>query len=127
MTAHAPTPTAGPLVLICGSRDWPDPAAIHRRVEDLPAGTVVLHGAAPGADTHAATAARTHGLTVRAFPADWRRHGRRAGLLRNLAMLDQHPDLVIAFWHNESRGTLHTIDTARQRGIPAELHLSASA
>lgn len=41
---------------------------------------------------------------------------------RNLAMLDEKPDLVIAFQINGSAGTQHTIDQARKRGIPVEVH-----
>jgi hypothetical protein len=60
-------------------------------------------------------------LEERAFPADWRGKGRRAGILRNLAMLDDEPDRVLAFQRNGSRGTQHTIDEARRRGIPVEV------
>jgi hypothetical protein len=58
---------------------------------------------------------------VRVFPADWERYKRRAGIIRNLEMLDQEPDLVIAFWDGKSRGTAHTIGEARRRGIPVEV------
>jgi hypothetical protein len=36
-------------------------------------------------------------------------------------MLNGSPDLVIAFWDGESRGTRHTIDEAKRRGIPVEI------
>jgi hypothetical protein len=36
-------------------------------------------------------------------------------------MLDTGPDLVLAFQRNGSRGTQHTIDEARARGIPVEV------
>lgn len=51
----------------------------------------------------------------------WESFGQRAGYLRNLAMLQLEPDLVIAFT-NGSPGTQHTIDEARRRGIPVEIH-----
>lgn len=109
-------------VLICGSRDWPRPADIGRRLARLPRGTEIIHGAARGADQTAAIYARSLGIPERAFPADWRGKGKRAGILRNLAMLDEEPDLVIAFQHNGSSGTQGTIDEARKRGITVELH-----
>lgn len=108
-------------VLVCGSRAWTDTAAIERRLALLPHSATVLHGAALGADTHADHAARRLGLSVRRFPADWSR-GRRAGPERNLRMLDHRPDLVIAFQRDGSRGTQHTIDEARRRGIPVEVY-----
>jgi hypothetical protein len=84
----------------------------------------VIHGGARGADAMAGMAAKWCRLPVEEYPADWRTHGRRAGFLRNLEMLDQRPDLVIAFQRNGSRGTQHTIDEARKRGIPVEVYTS---
>jgi hypothetical protein len=82
----------------------------------------VIHGDARGADRWAAEVARQLGCRVRAFPADWDRFGKRAGILRNLQMLDQEPVLVLAFQFNGSRGTQHTISEARRRGIPVEVY-----
>lgn len=113
------------MVLVCGSRDWPSITPIHDRLRDLIAEHgpfEVIHGGARGADSMAALAAKWYRLPCAAFPADWERHGRRAGYLRNLAMLDQSPDLVLAFQRNGSRGTQHTIDEARARGIPVEVY-----
>ena len=110
-------------VLVCGSRDWTDADVIANRLADLaPDYPVVLHGGARGADLLADGICSVFGYEVQAFPADWRKHGKRAGILRNLAMLDEQPDLVIAFQRNGSRGTQHTIDEARRRGIPVEVH-----
>lgn len=125
-------------VLVCGSRDWGDYEAIDRRLSGLPGEheeITVLHGAASrkvkgdagvpveqSADMLADRAARYWRFDVQTFPADWKKHGERAGLLRNLAMLDEKPDLVVAFQRNGSRGTQHTIDEARRRGIPVEVH-----
>jgi hypothetical protein len=112
------------IVLVCGSRDWVDWWAIAVRLAGLgePGDVVILHGDARGADRIARAAGLLYGFDVRAFPADWAGHGRRAGILRNLEMLDERPDLVIAFQTNNSRGTQHTINEARRRGIPVEVH-----
>lgn len=115
-------------VLVCGSRDWTDHEAIDRRLGGLPGeheDITIIHGAAPGADTMAAHAAYRRGFVPIAFPADWKTYGKRAGILRNLEMLDDGPDLVIAFQRGESRGTQHTIDAARRRRIPVEVHTEA--
>lgn len=120
------------LVLVCGSRTLADNpyyrATVARRIDTLPAGeylrpTIVMHGGAPGPDRWAAQAASRRNLLAREYLPDWERHGKKAGILRNLEMLDQGPDLVIAFWDGESRGTKHTIDGARRRGIPVEVIL----
>lgn len=118
-------------VLVCGSRDWGDFDTIFNALSCLPGeGTVrIIHGAASrvlkgheqSADMLANSAASQLGFHVQRFPADWSR-GRRAGPERNRRMLDQQPDLVLAFQRNGSRGTQDTIDEARRRGIPVEVH-----
>lgn len=108
-------------VLVCGSRTWMDYWTIFRRLGELPAEAKIIHGAAKGADSIAESVAQFYGLKVQAYPAAWKTHGKRAGVVRNLQMLDEQPDLVIAFWDGKSRGTQHTIDEARKRGIPVEV------
>lgn len=114
-------------VLVCGSRGWRAYLPIRDRLFELPPRCEVLHGAAEGADLIAASTAFMMGHDVRAFPAKWKKLGKRAGIIRNLEMLDQDPDLVLAFWDGKSRGTLHTITEARKRGIPVEVHGGAEA
>jgi hypothetical protein len=46
---------------------------------------------------------------VGAGGADWHRHGLRAGVPRNLTMLDLHPDQLLAFQIGWSPGTQHTV------------------
>lgn len=120
-------------VLVCGSRNWADVETIRRRLglipwvhPDVP---TIIHGAASrkvegverSADMLAERVARDLGMRVERHPADWQTHGTAAGPIRNLAMLDRAPDLVLAFQRNGSRGTQHTIDEARKRGIPVEI------
>jgi hypothetical protein len=114
-------------VLVCGSRDWADPMAVTERIVDLaeayPA-ALVIHGGCRGADMRVEGAAIVCNLRTKVFLADWRRFGRKAGPLRNRQMLDEEPDLVIAFQRDGSRGTQDTIDEARRRGIPVEVHIA---
>ena len=118
MNAHLTLIDERPLrILVCGGRDYTNDAHIYLVLEafaDAP--VTVVHGAARGADRLAGIAARSLGLTVEAHPADWDRHGRRAGFLRNIAMLDSGVDLVLAF--GGARGTDHTVREARKRGLP---------
>lgn len=104
-------------VLVCGSRDWPDYHTIRIQLERLPRGTTIIHGGARGADRMAGTAADALGFPVEVFEAEWDRYGRRAGIIRNREMLDQNPNLVLAFSLNYSAGTEHTIREAQDRGI----------
>lgn len=110
------------IVLVCGSRNWMDAGIVRDRLSELPREElVILHGSARGADNIAHWWAVDHRVQVRPFPAQWETHGKRAGFIRNIEMLDEDPDLVIAFWDGTSRGTLHTINSAQARGIPVEV------
>lgn len=108
-------------VVVCGSRDWSSDPIMRNRMAELPDGTEVIHGGARGADRMAAKYAYALGFKVRVFKADWDRFGKVAGFLRNQAMLDEKPDLVIAFWDGKSRGTQDTINRARSMGLPLEI------
>ena len=113
-------------VLFCGSRDWKDEKAIRKVIDRLPVDTVVIHGAAMGADSIAGQLAMKRGLTVEPYPADWERYKGGAGPLRNKRMLDEgEPTLVHAFVKDlaMSRGTANMVfQTLGRRGIPIILH-----
>lgn len=111
-------------VLICGSRTWNDGGPIQAIVRQYAAvgPAVIIHGAAPGADSQADLHARQAGLEAMPFPADWAQYGKRAGFLRNTQMLSEgKPDVVWAFVDKplaESRGTAMMVDIARKGGVP---------
>jgi len=113
-------------VIVCGSRRWNDRARIADRLFDLGMVTenlscMIVHGNAAGADRIAHQEAEKLGLLVEPHPADWERHGKRAGPLRNVEMAAAGADLCIAFWDGQSTGTQHMIEEARKRGIPVEV------
>lgn len=103
-------------VLVCGGRDYDDSANVWTCLESLPI-SEVCHGAAPGADRLADYWVSQHeGVKVYAYPADWTRHGKAAGPIRNQKMLDEFkPDMVIAF--PGGRGTAHMVTIARAAGV----------
>lgn len=111
-------------VVVAGSRDLTDDRLVEEAVR-LSGFTVttVISGAARGIDQMGERWAEGQGVPVERFPADWGRYGRSAGYVRNKAMVEaaaQAPEggAVIAVWNGISRGTKHTIDIARQRGVP---------
>lgn len=112
-------------IVVCGSRDFADPfrtsLAIEARIAQIPVDSLVIHGGARGADQIAAAAAGRRGAALLEFPAKWKNLGKQAGVIRNLEMLAQQPDLVIAFYNGESRGTAHMINEARRRGFETEV------
>lgn len=110
-------------VLCCGSRGWTNGERIGERIGELPDDAIVIHGGARGADMRSASFALGRGLftaRVDCFSAHWQRYGNRAGLLRNEAMLNLNPELVIAF-SLDTPGTQDTIERARYRDIPVEV------
>lgn len=108
-------------ILVCGSRHYNQATRVRRVLaEYMPDDPgvdepTVMHGDCQGADTLAAEAALDLGFWVEAHPADWDKHGKAAGPIRNRQMLDSHPDLVIAF--GDGVGTRHTVVEAVRRGI----------
>ena len=111
-------PEQQPRVLVCGSRSYPnldDVDTVMDRV--IPDGALVIAGGAHGVDTRAAVVAMRRNLETRVMPADWKTHGKRAGYLRNVAMLDERPNVVLAFPDGEAKGTNMTITEARKRSI----------
>ncbi|MBD3369050.1 DUF2493 domain-containing protein [Candidatus Fermentibacteria bacterium] len=82
----------------------------------------VVSGCARGADRLGEMYAGKNGLPVKRFPADWRRLGRMAGVVRNHAMA-RYADALIAVWDGRSRGTGHMITTARKRGLRVYIYL----
>lgn len=111
-------------VLVCGDRFWTNKAVIRERLFKLPRITTVITGGCYGADYIADQFARELDYTRIIMPADWKSHGKAAGPIRNRAMLDLLPDLVVAF-HNDlskSRGTVDTVNEAMRRKIKVEIY-----
>jgi hypothetical protein len=110
-------------VLVTGSRTWTDTDLIGSVLADIdhahPGRLTIIHGACPrGADTITDAWCRQRGVPVQAHPADWSRHGRRAGYVRNTAMVATAPDACVAFIADHSPGATHCADTAEAAGIP---------
>lgn len=107
-------------VAIVGSRDWPFADQIRNAVASLEPTDVLVSGAARGTDTIAENAALQRGLQTIIHPADWDTHGKSAGYIRNKYIV-RDADRVIAFQYKRSKGTQHTIDIAKKKGIPVKL------
>ena len=113
-------------IIICGDRNWRDYWAIYDVISRLDRSSVIIHGAAAGADTIAGIIGRKLGFEVVSVPAEWGKYGRAAGPIRNKIMLDMEPDLVIAF-HSDirnSKGTKNMLDIAAKKGVKTELYES---
>ena len=78
----------------------------------------VHHGGAGGADLMAGEACNRQGINTKVWPADWPKHGPRAGVIRNHQMLQFGPPFnsIVAFWDRYSKGTLHMIASSIDQG-----------
>lgn len=78
--------------------------------------TEVVSGTAAGVDSLGEAWAQINEGPVKQFPADWKRHGKGAGYIRNSIMAD-YADALIAIWDGTSKGTNHMIKTAINNGL----------
>lgn len=111
-------------MLVCGGRDFADLRLLHFQLDMIhyARGTkggdidVLIHGDAKGADRLARDWARSRGVPIAAFPADWKKYPKFAGPIRNRKMLVVgKPELVVAFVGG--RGTQDMVRQARRAGV----------
>lgn len=108
-------------VLVCGSRHFQDYERLKKKLDGYNIDAIV-HGEARGADTLAGRYGKERGIAVSSYPAEWDKHGKRAGTIRNTQMLRQEtPELVIAFMAKDSRGTRNMCDQSIKAGVPVEI------
>ena len=108
-------------VLVCGGRGFTDNAEVDRVLSAIEGATdVIISGMAPGADFLAVNWAQAHNIELLQFPANWHKHGKAAGPIRNQQMIDEgEPTIVIAF--PGGRGTADMVARARKANIPVSI------
>lgn len=126
-------------IIIAGSRDFNDYTklkdeslkAIYRTFGKIDKNNVtIISGHAKGADSLGERFAKEYGLNLQIFPADWDKHGRSAGFIRNKEMAafakgenaessdETIQGMLIAFWDGESKGTKAMIELAKNKKMP---------
>lgn len=111
-------------LLVCGDRNWLSRQFIMNTImvfEWNAFDLAVIHGGCRGADLLAGSVCDEMGICTEVYPADWQKHGKAAGPIRNQQMLtDGKPDVVIAFHPSieTSRGTGGMVKLARDAGLP---------
>jgi predicted Rossmann fold nucleotide-binding protein DprA/Smf involved in DNA uptake len=78
--------------------------------------STVISGTACGADTFGERWAQERYINIVRYPAEWKKHGRSAGPIRNKVMA-QNAEGLIAVWNGKSRGTLSMINLAMDYGL----------
>lgn len=123
------------IAIFCGDRNWTNRYIITDVMgANLHTLTGVIQGEARGADLLSKEVAKKYGIRTFDFPANWNDFGKRAGPVRNQAMLDfliSHSDgdkRVYAF-HNDiknSKGTKHMCTIAKACNIPVRVYSETS-
>jgi hypothetical protein len=110
--------------IIAGGRDITDYETVVKAIEqsqfDI---TEVVSGMALGVDTLAIAFANDNNIPVKQFPADWNKHGRAAGPIRN-GQMAEYADALIAVWDGESKGTKNMITQAKQNHLKVYIYLT---
>ena len=101
-------------LLIAGSRTFEDYTTLSTAVHvytlfDLSIITEIISGTAKGADRLGEQFAAEFDIPVNRFPADWNKHGKAAGPIRNELMAQACTNAIL-FWDGKSRGT-HNMKT----------------
>lgn len=123
-------------LLVTGSRTWTDAPFIRRELHSVLCPefgvfrplTLVHGGAIRGADCIAdewaemEIADHDSPITVECHAADWKQHGKRAGLIRNAEMVKAGADLCLAFIRAHSRGATHCAALASAAGIETRIY-----
>lgn len=104
-------------VIIAGARDFWHVQTVYNAIQESGFDvTECVHGCAPGVDTVAGVIASEMSIPIREFPADWERHGKAAGPIRNGHMA-QSADALIALWRGNRGGTWNMITQAVAKGL----------
>jgi hypothetical protein len=83
--------------------------------------TSVVSGGAQGVDLMGEQFAKNRGLPVERHRAEWGKHGKAAGPMRNHLMASR-AEALVAIWDGKSRGTKNMIDEARKRNLVVYVH-----
>ena len=110
---------------VVGSRNYQDEILVRLVVMAMPLAFHprdfrVVSGGAKGVDSWAIDEATNLELKTLELPAIWEKFGKRAGILRNMTLVDKC-DFLFIFWDGKSPGTRHTISYAKQQNVPYKL------
>lgn len=106
-------------IVICGSREFTNYQEFCFRLagaHEIDRQDTIISGGAKGVDELAERYAHEHGNEFLKVEADWKKHKRAAGMIRNVEMA-ANADIVIAFWNRESKGTKHMIEHCQKQEI----------
>lgn len=108
-------------VIVAGGREFNNYALLRTRLDQALRNRkndeiLIVSGKARGADALGERYAKERGYAVSEHPADWDNYGKSAGYIRNKEMAEE-ADALMAFWDGKSRGTMHMINLAKEKGL----------
>ena len=107
--------------IIAGSRTITEYSIVLKAIENSKFKiTEVVSGTALGVDKLGEEYAKENNIPIKQFPADWNRHGKKAGYLRNKEMAE-YADAVVLVWDGKSRGTKHMYDLSKKYNLQGYL------
>lgn len=94
-------------LIIAGSRTISptiDEIANYLDTKEIPEVTEIVCGMANGVDLSGRSSAKALGIDVKEFPADWNKHNKAAGPIRNKQMAE-YADSLLLIWDGKSKGS----------------------
>lgn len=114
-------------IIIAGSRNFQDYWALERAVlsflqQHRKGGepVEVISGCARGVDKLGERFAKRFNLSLIRMPADWKRYGKAAGMVRNKSMAEEASHAIL-FWDGISKGTRNMAEIARKMNLVTEI------
>lgn len=125
-------------IIVAGTRTFSDAALLYEKMDLFTANlrnVIVLSGHSGstrydntgkkivlGADLIGESWASSRGHTLEVYRADWIKHGKAAGPIRNQEMVDV-ANAAVFFWDGISPGTIDCIDRSKKRGLKTRIIL----
>ena len=106
--------------------EWADAGAVAEVVSGCNGRRDAAGRVVSGTDLLGEAWASAHAIPVKRFPADWNKHGKAAGPIRNREMA-AHATHLVAVWVGESRGTKNMIEEMEKLGKPVHVVRIAAA
>lgn len=104
---------------IIGGRDFNDIDKARKVFKNFfkPYTREIISGGAKGADLIGASLASENDLECTEYLADWKKHGKAAGMIRNEEIING-ADMILAFWDGVSKGTANSLTKAKKQKKP---------
>ena len=116
------------VVIVAGSRSFNDLSLMYNKLDyylQKQDKVLIVHGGANGADKYAAMYAKDRNIETKVFLPDWNKHGKKAGILRNIEMFEYASKFqnrgCVVFWDGKSKGTKNDIELSEKYNVPLRI------